>query len=136
MKDIAAARAAVRKLHDDFFVLPNAVSVGEARELERLGFKAIASTSHGLSLTLGKSNLSATVEETLVNLRSLAGATDLPVNADFQSGFADDAAGVATNAKLAADAGVCGLSIEDRAPLSRTAASSEKSFSGFTASSR
>jgi 2-methylisocitrate lyase-like PEP mutase family enzyme len=54
---MATARAAFRKLHDDFFTLPNAVSIGEARKLGELGFKAIASTSHGLSLTLGKSDL-------------------------------------------------------------------------------
>jgi 2-methylisocitrate lyase-like PEP mutase family enzyme len=112
--DKAAARAAFRKLHDDFFTLPNAVSVGEARKLADLGFKAVASTSHGLSLALGKSDLSATLHETLANLWLLVGATDLPVNADFESGFADDPAGVATNVKRAAEAGIAGLSIEDR----------------------
>ena len=114
MTDIAAARATFRKLHDDFFTLPNAVSVGEARKLAELGFKAIASTSHGLSLTLGKSDLSATLEDTLANLRTLVGATDLPVNADFEAGFASDPAGVGANVKRAAEAGVAGLSIEDR----------------------
>jgi 2-methylisocitrate lyase-like PEP mutase family enzyme len=114
MKDIAARRAAFRKLHDGFFTLPNAVNAGEVRKLQSLGFEAIASTSHGLSLALGKSDLSATVDETLANLRTLVMASDLPVNADFEAGFAGDAAGVATNVKRAADVGVCGLSIEDR----------------------
>lgn len=114
MRDTAAARAAFRKLHDHFFTLPNAVSVGEARKLADLGFRAIASTSHGLSLTLGKSDLSATLDETLSNLRTLVGATDLPVNADFEAGFASDPAGVGANVKRAAEAGVTGLSIEDR----------------------
>jgi 2-methylisocitrate lyase-like PEP mutase family enzyme len=111
---ITFARAAFRKLHDGFFTLPNAVSIGEARKLADLGFKAIASTSHGLSLSLGKNDLSATLKETIANLRTLVEATDLPVNADFEAGFASDPTGVAANVKRAAEAGVAGLSIEDR----------------------
>lgn len=114
MADIATRRAGFRKLHDSFFVIPNAANAGEAKRLAALGFKAIASTSHGLALTLGKVDLTATVEETLANLRDLVAATDLPVNADFQAGFADDAAGVAANVKRAAETGIAGLSIEDR----------------------
>lgn len=114
MTDTATKRAAFRKLHENFFVIPNAANAGEAKRLEELGFKAIASTSHGLALTLGKGDLTATVEDTLANLGELVAATDLPVNADFEAGFADDAAGVAANVTLAAEAGVAGLSIEDR----------------------
>jgi 2-methylisocitrate lyase-like PEP mutase family enzyme len=114
MTKITSARAAFRKLHDNFFMLPNAVSIGEARKLADLGFKAIASTSHGLSLSLGKSDLSATLDETIANLRTLVQATDLPVNADFEAGFAGDPTGVAANVKRAAEAGIAGLSIEDR----------------------
>lgn len=114
MTDIAARREAFRNLHDSFFVLPNAVTAGEAKVLEGLGFKAIASTSHGLALTLGKGDLTATLDDTLVNLSALVEATDLPVNADFEAGFAEDAAGVARNVTLAAEVGVAGLSIEDR----------------------
>lgn len=114
MTDTATKRAAFRKLHENFFVIPNATKAGEARRLEELGFKAIASTSHGLALTLGKRDLTATVEDTLANLGELVAATDLPVNADFEAGFAEDAAGVAANVTLAAEAGVAGLSIEDR----------------------
>lgn len=114
MADIAARRAAFRKLHDSFFILPNATNAGEATRLSGLGFKAIASTSHGLSLALGKGDLTATVDETIANLRELVAATDLPVNADFEAGFAADAAGVAANVTRAAEAGVAGLSIEDR----------------------
>jgi 2-methylisocitrate lyase-like PEP mutase family enzyme len=113
MQDIAARRAAFRRLHDYFFMLPNVVNTGEVRKLQSLGFKAVASTSHGLSLTLGKSDYSATIEETLANLETLAKASDLPVNADFEDGFANDAAGVAASVRPAG-AGVCGLSIEDR----------------------
>jgi 2-methylisocitrate lyase-like PEP mutase family enzyme len=115
MTSMVAAHEEFRKLHDDFFILPNAVTIGEARKLEDLDFKAIASTSHGLSLTLGKSALSATLEETLANVHTLVNATDLPVNADFEAGFASDAAGVAANVRRAAEVGVAGLSIEDRA---------------------
>jgi 2-methylisocitrate lyase-like PEP mutase family enzyme len=115
VREKAASRASFRKLHDEFFTLPNAVNVGEARKLADLGFKAIASTSHGLSLVLGKSDLSATLDETLTNLRTLVDATDLPVNADFEAGFASNPTGVGANVKRAAEAGVAGLSIEDRA---------------------
>lgn len=114
MIDAATRRAAFRKLHDGFFVLPNAVTAGEARALEKAGFKAIASTSHGLSLLLGKGDLTANVDETIANLRDLVAATDLPVNADFEAGFADDAAGVGHNVRKAAGTGIAALSIEDR----------------------
>jgi 2-methylisocitrate lyase-like PEP mutase family enzyme len=114
MQDIAARRAGFKKLHDAFFTLPNAVNAGEVLKLESLGFEAVASTSHGLSLTLGKSDYSATLGETIANLETLVKASELPVNADFEAGFASDPAGVAANVKRAADVGVCGLSIEDR----------------------
>jgi hypothetical protein len=89
-------------------------SARETRKLKELGFKAIASTSHGLSLTLGKNDYSATIDETLENLRVLVAASDLPVNADFEAGFAVDTQGVAANVRRAAETGICGLSIEDR----------------------
>jgi 2-methylisocitrate lyase-like PEP mutase family enzyme len=114
MSDIASRRVAFRKLHEDFFVIPNAADAGEARKLADLGFKAVASTSYGLAQALGKDDRTATVDETVANLRQLVGATALPVNADFEAGFAADAAGVGANVKLAAQAGVAGLSIEDR----------------------
>lgn len=114
MIDAAVKRTAFRKLHDNFFILPNAANAGEAKALEKLGFKAIASTSHGLSLALGKGDLTANVDETIANLRDLVAATDLPANADFEAGFADDAAGVGRNARKAAETGIAALSIEDR----------------------
>jgi 2-methylisocitrate lyase-like PEP mutase family enzyme len=101
-------------MHESFFTLPNAATAGEAVKLAAMGFRAIASTSHGLALTLGKSDYSATREETLANLRVLCTATRLPVNADFEAGFAKDAAGVASSVTMAAEVGVAGLSIEDR----------------------
>jgi len=114
MTNDTAKGAAFRKLHDSFFILPNAANAGEAKALEELGFKAIASTSHGLSLALGKGDLTANVDETIANLRDLVAATDLPVNADFEAGFADDAAGVGRNVRKAAETGIAALSIEDR----------------------
>jgi 2-methylisocitrate lyase-like PEP mutase family enzyme len=99
MTDIAARRTAFKGLHEAFFTLPNAVNAGEVLKLQALGFKAVASTSHGLSLALGKNDLSASVDETLANLGTLVGASDLPVNADFEAGFSSDAAGVAANVK-------------------------------------
>jgi 2-methylisocitrate lyase-like PEP mutase family enzyme len=114
MRHLADARSAFRRLHEGFFVLPNAVNTGEAIKLAELGFPAIASTSHGLALSLGKGDYTSTLAETLANLRTLAAATQLPVNADFEAGFASDAAGVAANVAKAVEAGVAGLSIEDR----------------------
>ncbi|MDD2870249.1 oxaloacetate decarboxylase [Neomegalonema sp.] len=114
MTDIASRRAAFRKMHEAFFILPNAVDAGEAKALRALGFKALASTSHGLALSLGEDDLTSTLEDTLTNLRALVAATDLPVNADFEAGFAESAEGVARNVALAAETGIAGLSIEDR----------------------
>jgi 2-methylisocitrate lyase-like PEP mutase family enzyme len=101
-------------MHSGFFVIPNAWNVGEVRQLEKAGFGAIATTSAGLSASMGREDLSLTRDETLANISALCAATELPVNADFEAGFANDAAGVGANVALAAEAGVSGLSIEDR----------------------
>jgi 2-methylisocitrate lyase-like PEP mutase family enzyme len=114
MKDLKSARKHFKSMHDKFFVIPNAWSVGEIRQLEKLGFGAVATTSAGLSASMGREDLSLTRDETLQNIRTLVAATNLPVNADFEAGFANDAAGVGANVGLAAEAGVCGISIEDR----------------------
>src|ERR1700753_1047621 len=114
MKDHKSARARFRQMHSEFFVLPNAWSVGEVRQLEKAGFGAIATTSAGLSASMGREDLSLTRDETLANIRTLCEATELPINADFEAGFADDAAGVRANVALAIEAGICALSIEDR----------------------
>jgi hypothetical protein len=114
MKDLKATRQRFRSIHDGFFVIPNAWNVGEIRQLEKLDFGAIATTSAGLSASMGRDDLSLSRDETLQNIRTLCAGTDLPVNADFESGFADDAPGVGANVAMAAEAGVCGLSIEDR----------------------
>jgi len=114
-KDIAAKCAAFRALHEDgCFVIPNPWDIGSARRLEKLGFKALASTSAGFAWTLGRQDGEVTCDEVLDHLRALCAATDLPVNADFEAGFADQPEGVAVNVALAIETGVAGLSIEDR----------------------
>jgi 2-methylisocitrate lyase-like PEP mutase family enzyme len=114
MPTIAEKRATFRKLHQSgFFIMPNAWDVGSAVRLEKLGFKAIASTSAGAAWALGKEDGGLSLAEALAHLHMLVGATDLPVNADFENGFADAPQETARNAVLAAETGVAGLSIED-----------------------
>ena len=110
----AARRAAFRALHaQGCFALPNPWDVGSARRLQKLGFKALASTSAGMAWALGKDDGQVTRDEVIDHLRMLCAATDLPVNADFENGFSDTAEGVAQSVALAIEAGVSGLSIED-----------------------
>jgi 2-methylisocitrate lyase-like PEP mutase family enzyme len=113
-KNMKAVRAHFSELHDEFLVIPNAWSVGEIGILEKLGFKAIATTSVGLATSLGRSDLSLSRDETLANILPLAAGTDLPIKADYEAGFADEAEAVAGNVAIAAEAGISGLSIEDR----------------------
>jgi len=113
--DLAARRAAFRALHDDgCFTLPNPWDAGSAKRLKKLGFKALASTSAGAAWALGQDDGGLTRDQVLDHLRMLCAATDLPVNADFESGFADTPEGVAESVRLAVETGVAGLSIEDR----------------------
>ena len=95
------------------FVLPNPFDVGSARALQHLGFKAIASTSAGFAWTIGKADNRVTLEDVLQHLTALCGAVDLPVNADFEGGFAHKPEKVAANVARAVKTGVAGLSIED-----------------------
>jgi 2-methylisocitrate lyase-like PEP mutase family enzyme len=105
---------AFRRLHSSgCFVMPNPWDVGSARALEQMGFKALATTSAGFAWTLGRAHNQATLDEALEHLRLIAEAVAVPVNADFQGGFADDPAQVAANVKLAVTTGIAGLSIED-----------------------
>jgi 2-methylisocitrate lyase-like PEP mutase family enzyme len=111
---VADKRAAFARLHQDgCFVMPNPWDVGTARYLESLGFKALASTSAGMAWAMGRPDGGVTVDEVLEHLRMLVGATSLPVNADFENGFADDPGGVAANVARAAETGAAGLSVED-----------------------
>ncbi len=115
MRSIAQRRAAFRALHQSgCFVLPNPWDGGSAIRLAKLGFQALASTSAGAAWALGKADGQMSLEEVLEHLRLLVGRTDLPVNADFEAGFADSPDGVALNVARCIETGVAGLSIEDR----------------------
>jgi 2-methylisocitrate lyase-like PEP mutase family enzyme len=115
MTDLKAKRAAFRALHEKgCFVLPNPWDIGSVRRLEKLGFVALASTSAGMAWALGLEDGDVSLDDALRHLRQLCDSTDLPVNADFEAGFADDPKQVAANVRLACDTGVAGFSIEDR----------------------
>jgi 2-methylisocitrate lyase-like PEP mutase family enzyme len=94
-------------------LLPNAWDVGSAKLFASLGFEALATTSSGHAATLGRLDGAVTRDEAIEHAAMLVGATDLPVSADLENGFADDAAGVAKTLQLALDAGLAGCSIED-----------------------
>lgn len=112
--EIAARRRAFKELHQSgCFVLPNPWDVGSARYLKSLGFKALATTSAGFAWAHGRPDGGLTREEVLAHLREIVDATDLPVNADLESGFAAAPAGVEESVRLAIETGVAGLSIED-----------------------
>ena len=105
---------AFRQLHaEGCFVIPNPWDVGSAVALEQLGFKALATTSAGFAWSLARPDQGVERAEVLEHLRRVASAVGVPVNADFEGGFADDPAGVAESVELAAATGIAGLSIED-----------------------
>jgi 2-methylisocitrate lyase-like PEP mutase family enzyme len=111
---IGDKRRAFHRLHESgCFLLPNPWDVGSALYLQHLGFAALASTSSGLAWSLGQADNQVSRDAVLAHLHALVAATDVPINADFESGFAHDAAGVAASVRLAVDTGVAGLSIED-----------------------
>ena len=113
--DHSEKRACFRALHQEgCFVLPNPWDVGGARRLEKFGFKALATTGAGYAWSLGREDGQLSRNETLDHLRTLCAATDLPVNADFETGYADSAEGLIENVLMAIETGVAGLSIEDR----------------------
>ena len=106
--------AAFHRLHaSGCFVMPNPWDAGSARALEQMGFKALATTSAGFAWTLGRSDNQVTLDGVLDHLRLIVAAVRVPVNADFEGGFAVDPEGVAANVKLAVSTGIAGLSIED-----------------------
>jgi 2-methylisocitrate lyase-like PEP mutase family enzyme len=126
--------AVFRALHaSGCFVLPNPWDAGSAKLLQQLGFKALATTSAGHAFARGRPDAfsSLSLEETLENLRSIVCATPLPVNADFQSGYAIDLESLAANVASCVAAGAAGLSIEDlsgdpASPLSARSAAIER----------
>lgn len=116
MSDQTDRAARFRALHEKgCFILPNPWDAGSAKRLEKLGFKALASSSSAAAWTLGLTDHQITLEQILDHLSRLCAATDLPVNADFESGFADSPEGVAANVKRALGTGIAGLSVEDQA---------------------
>jgi len=94
-------------------VLPNPWDIGTAIYLERLGFKALATTSAGFAFSRSKPDGGVPRDEMLAHIREIVNATALPVNADFHAGYADEPEGVAANVRLCIETGVAGLSIED-----------------------
>ncbi len=109
-------RAAFRRLHESgCFVIPNPWDIGTARYLRHLGFQALATTSSGFSFSKGLPDTDWAVprDAALAHIAEIAAATDLPVNADYESGYAHDPEEVGHNVRLCVETGVAGLSIED-----------------------
>jgi 2-methylisocitrate lyase-like PEP mutase family enzyme len=103
-----------RQLHESgCFVIPNPWDLGSAHVLEQLGFRALATTSAGLAWSLGRSDNHVALEDALAHFRAVARSVSVPVNADFEGGFARAPEAVAANVKLASATGIAGLSIED-----------------------
>jgi len=110
----ADKRATFRKMHESgCFIIPNPDGIGSARALQHLGFKALASTSAGFAWTIARADNGVTLDEVCAHLAALCEAVDLPVNADFEGGFAHEPSQVGANVARAVQTGVAGLSIED-----------------------
>ena len=106
--------AEFHRLHSSgCFVMPSPWDVGSALALEQMGFRALATTSAGFAWTLGRADRGVGLEETLEHLRAVVDAVSLPVNADFEGGYAVDPEQVSANVKRAVATGIAGLSIED-----------------------
>ena len=114
MLTTADKRAAFKKLHESgCFIIPNPFDVGSAKALQHLGFKALASTSAGFAWTIGKADNRVTVDDVCDHLAAISAAVDIPVNADFEDGFAHEPDKVGINVARAVKTGIAGLSIED-----------------------
>lgn len=114
MTAIADRRRTFRRLHESgCFVIPNPWDVGSARYLQSLGFEALATTSSGFAWSQGRPDNGMSRDAVLAHLRDMVAATDLPINADFENGFASDPEDVGESVRLAVETGVAGLSIED-----------------------
>ena len=111
---VADKRRTFRQLHESgCFVIPNPWNAGTARYLQTLGFKALATTSSGFAHAQGYADGEVTRDMVLAHCRDMAAVADVPVNADFEAGYAKNAAEVAENVRLCVETGVAGLSIED-----------------------
>lgn len=116
MTDFTARRAAFRKLHESgCFLIPNPWDVGSARYLRSLGFKALATTSAGFAFSNGwpDSDSAVPLDTVLEHIAQIVASVDLPINADFQSGYSHKPEGVAESVRRCVETGVAGLSIED-----------------------
>jgi len=112
--DYSARRSVFRKLHESgCFVIPNPWDTGSARYLRYLGFQALATTSAGYAFSRGLPDAGVSRDSMLGNIREIVAAVELPVNADFEGGYAHEPEGVAANVRLCVETGVAGLSIED-----------------------
>lgn len=106
--------AAFHRLHSEgCFVMPNPWDAGSARALEQLGFPALATTSAGFAWTLGRADRKVAIDEMLAHLRTVVDSVKIPVNADFEGGYAIEPEEVAANVVRAVSTGIAGLSIED-----------------------
>lgn len=114
MRSTEEKRRDFHRLHErGCFAIPNPWDIGTAKYLQHLGFKAIATTSAGFAFSRGLSDGSVKRDDMLAHIRELVEPTDIPVNADFENGYADDPNWCAENARLCAETGVAGLSVED-----------------------
>ncbi len=114
MPSITEKRETFRSLHESgCFALPNPWDIGSARYLQHLCFKALATTSAGFAFSHGLPDYAVPRDMMLEHIRELVEASDLPVNADFENGYADDPESLAENVRLCVATGVAGLSIED-----------------------
>ena len=114
MPTIAEKRATFRQLHvAGCFVIPNPWDIGTTRYLQHLDFKALATTSAGFAFARGLPDAAVARDDMLAHIAEIVAATDLPVNADFEGGYAHEPEGVAESVRLCVETGVAGLSIED-----------------------
>lgn len=114
MATVVEKRAAFRKLHaGGCFVIPNPWDIGTTRYLQHLGFKALATTSAGFAFSRGLPDAAVSRDDMLAHIAEIVAATDLPVNADFEGGYAQAPEGVTESVRLCVETGVAGLSIED-----------------------
>ena len=111
---VADKRRTFRKLHESgCWMIPNPWDVGSARWLQGLGFKALATTSSGFAWSVGHADNAVPRDMMLEHIAGIVSVTDVPVNADFEGGYADEPAGVAESVRLCCETGGAGLSIED-----------------------
>jgi 2-methylisocitrate lyase-like PEP mutase family enzyme len=114
MPTIAEKRATFRQLHAaGCFVIPNPWDIGTTRYLQHLDFKALATTSAGFAFARGLPDAAVARDDMLAHIAEIVAATDLPVNADFEGGYAHEPEGVTESVRLCVETGVAGLSIED-----------------------